>query len=441
MRRTKFVIKISDTGFRLVRCAFKKGRWAVCSSENDVLGAGVTDELITEKIGAALKKLKFRNESLVVSLPQKIVALRQFKVPSVEAGEIAEMVNFWALRYMPYPIEEMVTAYSLIKQDEQGYSYVNLNVAHRKDAGRLLKILNPWAKNIEAFVLSSYGLVAAGANLKETPAVIVSIEESCADIIIASGNNLLFGRAAGVSAQDDRLGEKLAEEINKTIKAYYRENIAAGPDKVIVAQTPYNLSSVLKEKTNLPVEELDLAEPALAATLNLSYRFINLLPPEIKENKENTALSAQFGKIAVLFLLSALAVFFSFVVIFYGYHSRLNAFKSEADKIYPEVKELAAIKQKIDALSKKAAQARTLDVLYEVYRIIPAGLALSSLSYEQGREVILRGNAQGLNGVLDSLALFEKSDIFKDAKVNYAAKRKTKDSEIVEFEIIAHLKS
>lgn len=440
MVKTKFVIKITDAGFRLIKCIFKKGRWGVVASEKDVFDAASPEETITKKAGAALKKLKFKKEPLAVALPQNIVVLRQFRVPSLDAGEIAGMAGFRALRYMPYPAEEMVTAYSLIRQDDQGYSYINLNVVHRKDTDRLLKILNPWVKNIEAFVLSSYGFAAAGVSSQESPAIIVNIEETCADILIVRGDRLLFGRSAAIAPQEDGSGEKLAGEIDKTVKAYRRENIDSDPATIIIAQASGGRENFLKEKTGLLVKELDLTDTALAAVLNFDEKYINLLPDEIKEKNERFILQDQLGRIAVLFLAGFLALSFSFAVTFYGYQAGLNRLKEERNEIYPKIKDLIAIKQKREALSKKGAKTRAIDVLAETYRIMPDGLYLNSLSYAQDREVLLRGRTQNLSNVLNSLSLFEKSGIFKGGKINYATKRKTKGAEIVEFEIVARLR-
>jgi len=61
---------------------------------------------ISEKSPAPLKRFKFKKETLVVLCRKKIVALRQFKVPSLDAGENSRDDRFLGFAVYAYPAKK-----------------------------------------------------------------------------------------------------------------------------------------------------------------------------------------------------------------------------------------------------------------------------------------------------------------------------------------------
>jgi Tfp pilus assembly protein PilN len=119
----------------------------------------------------------------------------------------------------------------------------------------------------------------------------------------------------------------------------------------------------------------------------------------------------------------------------------LNRLKSELNRILPEARQIDEMKKKSEVLRAQAFEAiKVIDILSELHQLIPENLILFILIYEEGNQVILRGQSQDLSSVFKSISTLEKSKFFKSAKVRYATRRKTQTGEVIDFEIVCPLK-
>jgi Tfp pilus assembly protein PilN len=111
------------------------------------------------------------------------------------------------------------------------------------------------------------------------------------------------------------------------------------------------------------------------------------------------------------------------------------------NRILPEARQIDEMKKKSEVLRAQAFEAiKVIDILSELHQLIPENLILFILIYEEGNQVILRGQSQDLSSVFKSISTLEKSKFFKSAKVRYATRRKTQTGEVIDFEIVCPLK-
>ena len=435
MGRVKFVISLTDTRLAAARCGRRGKLWTALRVESLVLPAGSDNAAITLAIRDFLEKLKFRSEPIVVLLPRKAVILRQLKVPAVDPAEISGMIGFWAPRYVPYPAEELVTAYSLIKRDK-GYSQIVINISQKKDIDRFMEIFRPWQQYLQAIVLDSYALVGAAqiyAKKQPCPAVIVETANDSRDIVVACGDKLLFTRTVPVGSDVE-----FAVEVEKTIQAYLKENIGPKPEQIVVSGGG-GLVKLLQERSQLPVSAVDLGDLSLAAVLNSDLGTVDLMPPAVRVACHDRQTKKELAGIFTLMIVTLAAAGLALGAAYYEKRSYLDRLNAEFVNTPEFVRQVYAVQQRISSAQKRLSRVKAIDVISEIYRILPAGLYLTNLSYESGKEVVLRGRSPDLSGVFDSLGLFDKSTVFKGAKVNFATKRKGRGGEVVEFEIVAYM--
>ena len=76
-----------------------------------------------------------------------------------------------------------------------------------------------------------------------------------------------------------------------------------------------------------------------------------------------------------------------------------------------------------------------VDVFTEACGITPAGMSLSTLDFESGKSLTVRGTAPALGDVLRYVTILENSPYFEGVKVKYANKRMSENKEIADFEI------
>ena len=116
----------------------------------------------------------------------------------------------------------------------------------------------------------------------------------------------------------------------------------------------------------------------------------------------------------------------------------LARLKSELRQISNEAKPLENIEKRFRFLEKGAVKPESsLDILYELHKVIPQDVSLVTIDYEENKVIVLRGVAPELNSVFALVSEFEKSNVFSrfKIKVDYATQRKLVGGEAVDFQI------
>lgn len=229
----KFVLQITESNLKILKC--------LCEEKIVILGcrtesiSGLKDEQIQENSNKILKELRFKRESVIICLPRNQVTLRYLKVPSQELLEIEKILNLQVSQYLPYPKEELICGFSIIKKDTEGFSYVNLIIVHQSVIDRYFRILKDFENQIEAVLLSSYGLWNWYKDIEKKeilePTVIINLEPPSAEIAILGKENLLFSRSFFLPQEKINWTKRLTEEIDLTKEAYFKEAIDAEPKK------------------------------------------------------------------------------------------------------------------------------------------------------------------------------------------------------------------
>ena len=114
----------------------------------------------------------------------------------------------------------------------------------------------------------------------------------------------------------------------------------------------------------------------------------------------------------------------------------LASISAELKKMEPNI--AAAKKMMKDVSETRQIMERkplAVDVFTEACGITPAGMSLSTLDFESGISLTVRGTAPALGDVLRYVTILENSPYFEGVKVKYANKRMSENKEITDFEI------
>ena len=117
----------------------------------------------------------------------------------------------------------------------------------------------------------------------------------------------------------------------------------------------------------------------------------------------------------------------------------LKRLKLELNKIANDAQPLEEIEKRLKIISGRSRkELSSLDLLSDLYRLLPAQLSLVNFNYEEDKQVILKGEAPELNLVFALIADLEKAEAFKsfDIKVRYATERNTAAGKVIDFEVL-----
>jgi len=430
---------------------------AGCESEN--LASGIEDAKISASLSRILQKLGYRNHPIIVSLPRSFVTCRYLKVPSEAPEEIARIVSLQAAKYLPYSQEELITGFEVISTDKEGYSQVNLIIAQKEQIQRQLKIFAQVSSCVPAIAVSSLGLACLYSLLKgkktaPEAAAAIDFDAQHAEVAIFFQNKLLFSRSFKLNRSPAGWEKNFLEELNKTQDAYLKETSGRQPEKIFIftaGKNSENSAEILKNQINTPIEtlpyggQLNLSadlENSFANLLGLSLikipASLNLLPENLK-NKVKQAASRKKNLRSILLLAAAVIMSASAILKNFDHKLEYLAYlRTELNKVSKQAQPLEAFEKRLKfAENRLKNKPSSLDILHELYQIIPAEISLSNFTYDRDGQVILNGKGKLLNSVFKLVSQLEKSPVFKafKIKVKYATQRKTASTETVDFEI------
>lgn len=463
-KKVIFICQITENALKVVKCIVGTQKRKFTAVEIEVLPPDADDKKISERINYLFKKLAYHNNLIIISLPRHNATCRYLKVPTAIPQEIEKIVNLQASRYLPYPADELITAYQLISSDREGYSEINLIIVHKNVIERHLNIFKDLKAPRLSTVLSSYGLYNFFKCIKPeeigSTVMLIDINAVEAELVITGKKNLLFSRSFKIGRQPN--WENLViDEINKTRDVYLKEISKEEPRKIIILganKASQTLVEILSEQLNLSVEllpynkKIGLSDDLLNSILNSDHSFgsliglglenvtesLNLLPLDIKEKEKRIAERKTHIQL-ILFILGI--IFILGLAVAKHLDNKVNYLRQlnlELDKIAKEAKPLEEIEKKFKILESQALKKLSaLDILYELHGVIPQAVSLVNFSYEEDKYVALRGQALELNSVNAFVSQLQKSEIFKKFSVTlrYAAQKKTSAGEVVDFEI------
>ncbi|MFH1847629.1 MAG: pilus assembly protein PilM, partial [Candidatus Omnitrophota bacterium] len=169
-----------------------------------------------------------RRLPVFVIIPRRLVTIRNLKLPSVSRDELSEMARLQAAKQLPYPPNELISDYRVIKKTPDGYSHLALAIAHRNVIERYLTILDNARVSPEQITVSSEALIEwfmatkAASKKSPGPTAIIDIDSSFAEVAITEGGGLQLSRSFSYHAPNN-WKEKLQDEIKKTFFAYEKD--------------------------------------------------------------------------------------------------------------------------------------------------------------------------------------------------------------------------
>jgi Tfp pilus assembly protein PilN len=465
-KKAIFICHIGENALKVIKCALNKNE---VREFVDLEVRSIPPDTDDKKISAQLKqvfdKLEYKNEPLVISLPRNQATCRYLKVPTEKPQEIERIISLQASRFLPYPAGELITGYQTILTDKEGYAHLNLVIVHKDVVERYFKILKECnIKNI-SIILSSYGLGNLYGYIRpqdETAVMVIDIDSDQVEVAIVAQRRLFFSRYFKINKLQADWENLFIDEVKKTYDVYVKEIINQPPNRIILldpSKVSQEFTKILNQQTILAVEtlyygdkiglsnnvlkEIRDSDTSIADLAGLGLKdadqSLNLLPRNIKEEAEKIVKQKEYLRMSLFSLGIIFILGLSITKGLSNKQNYLRQLKIELNKISQEARPLEEMEKRYLLLGGRAQKKPTsLEVLYELHRIMPAQVSLANLIYEEDNQIILHGETQDMNPVLLLVAALEKSAVFKDLNVRlrYATKKNTSSGEIVDFEIV-----
>jgi predicted aldo/keto reductase-like oxidoreductase len=111
--------------------------------------------------------------------------------------------------------------------------------------------------------------------------------------------------------------------------------------------------------------------------------------------------------------------------------------KSKVEEQSKDSKELEDIINKLKVAKQyTSSQDSALPLLYELSQLTPDNITMTSFTWEWQKALAFRGYALQIPDILAFANTLSRSETFKGAQNRYTRRRKIKDKDVVDFEIV-----
>ncbi|MFA5069511.1 MAG: PilN domain-containing protein [Candidatus Omnitrophota bacterium] len=442
--------------------------------------SGLSEADISSAFAETIASNGINFNEITAIIPRQKVITRYIKLPAVAKAEIDKMLSFEITKQTPYSQEDIVSDYRVIETDEQGYSKILLVISPKSELTRLDSLLGAYSLRLKQIYFSSETAVGwlDMAGLSPGPGeniCFVNIDADTTEIAVVSSAGLCFSRSIALGA-DGLLGANtqagipqaaLLHEIKQSITLYLKEKDGPGNGitKIIltgaVAAGEVFLDC-LKMDANIlsayfnPLYGVKLSDNALsefgipenssvcsvcgAACITAG---INLIPRARKQTNKKRLLFKRVAAGLFIFTFICAALF----TVYFIKVSRKERLLRDLEALYRQIDKtsdhLETKLKRLKSIKSYLAQgASSLDVIYNLYNLIPAGISLIDFDYDdEAKTVRFSGKAVRMSDVFSLVSLIESSEAFSNVQTGSVVQRQSGETVSVDFQLRCNFKA
>ena len=429
------------------------------------------EEELVSKLKDLLRKKVLKGRKILLVVPRTAVTIKYLELPAASPEELKSMVDFQSGRQIPFSPEEIVYDYKVMNMNENGYARVLLAIVKRDVVIKYLDILHKAGVKPVSIELSSLALVAffkyANNTIKESdkkisadvPVALVDVNNSMTDIVVVRDGMPVFTRAISIGNQQiqNSSGEWI-EEINRSLMVFQREQKCKISKIVIINDDGDKCKQLINQRTGISGISWNISDflsgvkgiaddssftngqVSSAGLLGVisegAETAVNLIPETVrltwlgKEKRSSLLITA----ILLIALLAVAGLTINKQIA--DRNKYFDHLKSRLKKTDPLAKELAVKKERLLLIRNQLSVERTsLDVLRELYTVIPQKTTINVFIYDDKLGVTLKGTSPAMSEVFALVPKLENSKYFGNVTSRYATQRKIKGRELVDFHI------
>jgi len=439
---------------------------------------GVGPGLWADKLTAVLSSMGVRKARSCCVIPSNIVTTKNIEIPSLDKEEIRSIIDLQAGRHTPYSREEILIGYISIGVFQRNYTKVLLVIANRDAIKSRLAVCEQAGLRVEKILFAPECCAAFYTRLlneasEEPPIGIIDLGHAATDFLIGHNNTVVTCRSIPLGMRDLLAGgspqaARLVDEIGQSLEIYHNEDINSLPKKyVLTADSPTarDLQPALREKLNADVEiqpfyqrvppdeagmigqifARDDSFAALASAavfLNDPQLQVDLMPEEVRNQRSIEEQGRQVilsGLVAMILLMLVCGMFFTRI---YFRNIYLDKIKQQYVLNQYVVVQLDKIAHRTRIIKDyMSGRLVTLDVLEELYRLIPEEMYLQNIFLDENGQINIQGISESMSTVFDVVKALEDSSLFKNVKTRSTTAKKDRGKDAAAFDIVFRLES
>ncbi len=454
--KTKVIVELSERWLK-VAVGRKVAVEPILSAEPAAISGFIASTLKQNKCGKDLEVL--------VVLSRNKITVRRVDLPSQDPKEIEQMLGLYLIRQIPYHKEEVFWAYQNLGFDGISNSHILLAIALKNMFRNIVSSFGPLNLLPESILMSSQGLIhyvydaVKDKSLLQAPYLILDIDTNYSELILVNKQKLNSSVviAQGIEQlKDEQEKERFVVELRQALVAFNSEVpdiraerlflSGASEAQIMLVESALNKDFNLKAQY-VSTRDYDNFSPGQPKGVSLSAVFgfssmvakddIKFILPELQIKKEMQVKAWQL-------MILGICLVYIFIMLGAIALVRLAQKQSYSADLKAKVKSLSKNTQELEDITNKLKVAKqymnpkssVLTLLYQLTKLCPEGITLTTFNWELAKGFSFRGYAQQIPDILAFTNTLGNSEYFKGAQNRYTRRRNVKDKEIVDFEIV-----
>ncbi len=408
---------------------------------------------------------------------RELFTLRRLELPSRDTQEIASMLDLQLGKLTPYPRADILSGWSVIGAQREGYTSVLLAIGRKAPMDAVLRALSGRGLTPEWIGVSTEGLEAWWARrappVPQAPAggltALIDVDVTGTDCALLHEGRLIFSHHVPVGQEhltaSDQARLRWVGEFVRLPRILLHEDVTGQIGRGVLTGMAASLGSLaeqLSSQWGVPVEVQEslaggTASPEAARQAQehpASYTALagllasgaaprmDLIPPEAKVSQALRTRSRHLARLAgtvAVMLVFAAVLYIERILLWRGYVAQLEAKLATVERTSEETRQRQGLMREIRAWLSPAHSA--LEVLRAVAEASDPEITITQVSLADGKPVTIRGRAMSMPGAYTFSDRLKALGLFANVQARSVAKARGVQAVGWDFEILCDLEA
>lgn len=369
-------------------------------------------------------------------------------IPSKEPVEIERILEFELPNIVSYNTQPWIWDFSVIDKQPDGASKVMVVLSLLNIINSYMKILQPWGIK-PAFITTTamfgtFLLNREKALQQSTVTGCFWLSDEWLDFFLIKNSKVIFSRGVQFKDKFHNSSGFVETEIQQSfsvVKEHKFSNKSAKFFAINEVESIADFTAIIKKTLDISASEIEYADLYNKGLTSADCLIqINLLPRDLKEKRLNSNKRRQIIGHGLKICMVLLLLFLCLKTSIRRKNNLLERYRERLTAIKPMAEKLQLLEQQLFIIENQLqGNISALDIIFELYRVLPEDITIHYLVIEQNKKIVLRAQAKLLSEAFDCIGPLEQSDYFENVRGSYANQRQIEDSVLIDFEITAEL--
>ncbi|MHC4166322.1 MAG: hypothetical protein ACYSWQ_05140 [Planctomycetota bacterium] len=396
-------------------------------------------------------------------LPTYLCTTRYTKLPSSRPEEIAAMLEFEVPQLLPCSTQLWTWDFCVASWGQDGTSQVLVALSP-------LSVVESAMEQVQALGIEPYLATVSAAlhgtrpprgkdGAETTLCGRVWWDHDSLDFSAMNGPRLVFLRGARVCGQNSQALGWAEAEVGRSLSMLRERGICDGELSLRVGGTNPDVPRLVEKLGQSVSTDADLRgdlatyDAALAmvretaGTTVGSWRStrghvscINLLPRHRREKDRRARRRREILGIGLRACFIALLTLLCLRMSIWRKTRLLGQYQQRIAQIAPLARQLQFLQDQLNMIQTQVqGSVSMLDIIGQMYEVLPEDVTIHYLSIDQKRQVVVRAQARWLSQAFDCIGPLEQSAYLSNVRQSYAHLRELEGQVLIDFELRADL--